>query len=214
MALTQAGRENESLDVLDHAIDLATTVGEPLSQFLARIRRSELLLFSVGEPDSAFVEAASAGELWSQTREEALRIEPLALMAIVEARNGRKDRAEKAFCDAAGLLEKQPVDKLVLERMMLSLAAAMLLESRHDLNGMNARYGEAMVLAAGTDSPEYWGATISLQHGRSLLRLSRPKEARAHLEEASRRFDRLGNAVQSARVKRAVEESKVGPVLD
>ena len=64
-------------------------------------------------------------------------------MAMIEARNGRRDRAEKAFCDASGMLETRPTDRLILERMLLALAAALLLESRHDLVGMNARYGEA-----------------------------------------------------------------------
>jgi hypothetical protein len=214
VALTQAGRERGSLDALDHAIGLAMTVGEVRSQHAARVRRSELLLFSVGEPDSAYTEAASAAALWSMTPAEPLRIEPLALMAIVQAGNGRRDRAERAFCDASDMLESQPADKLALERMMLALAAALLLESRQDLSGMNKIYGEAVVLATGTDSPEYWAAMVSLQQGRSLLRLRRPRESKSHLDDATRRFDGLGNAVQSARVKRAAEESEVGPVLD
>jgi hypothetical protein len=214
LSMTQAGGEKEALESLDRAIGLAITVGEPLSQYVARIRRSELLLFSVGEPDSAYVEAASAGELSRQTLGEAHWIEPLALLAIIEARNGRREQAEKFFCDASSLLDKQQVDTLVLERMLLALAAAILLEYRHDLMGMNARYGEAEVLASGTDSPGYWGAIVSLQHGRSLLMLKRPREAKVHLDQAARQFDRLGNSVQSARASRASEESETGPVLD
>ena len=213
-ALTQAGKEGESLGALDRAIDLAIMIGEPLSQYAARLRKSELLLFSTGEPDFALLEAIIAGEIGSRTADEVRRIEPLALMAIIEARNGRRDRAEMAFCDASVMLEKQPADKLVHERMLLALAAAILLESRHDLAGMNARYGEADVLATGTHSPAYWSATILLQRGRSLLGLRRPREAKIYLDESARQFDRLGNIVQYARAQRAAEESETGPVLD
>ena len=156
-ALTQAGMEKEALDALDRALGLAVVVGERPSQHLARVRRSELLLFSVGEPDSALVDAISALDLWSMSSGATSRIEPLALAAIIESRNGRRDRAEKAFCDASGMLEAQPTDSLILERMLLALAAALLLETRYDLGGMNARYAEARVLATGTDSPHVLG---------------------------------------------------------
>ncbi len=214
VALTQAGKEEESLRALDRAIDLATILGEPASQRTARLRKSELLLFSAGEPDSALSEAASANGLSSGKMDGTDLIEPLALMAVIEARNGRRDRAEKAFCDASRMLEIRPTDELVLERMLLALAAALLLESRHDLVGMNARYGEAEVLASGTDSPIFWSATMMMQHGLSLLRLRRPREAKAHLEGSGPQFDLLGNAVQCARVRRTVQESEAGPLLD
>jgi hypothetical protein len=214
VALTQAGKEKESLHALDMAINLAITLGEPLSQRLARLRKSELLLFSTGEPDSALSEAVSANRPGSRKMDETSMIEPLALSAVIEARNGRRDRAEKAFCDASGMLERRPTDELVLERMLLALAAALLLESRHDLAGMNARYAEAEVLASGTDSPVFWSAMMIQQHGLSLLRLKRPREARSLLDRSALQFDRLGNAVQSARVKRTVQESDAGPLLD
>jgi hypothetical protein len=209
-ALTQAGREKEAMETIGRGISLAITVGEVHSLHIARVLRSELLLFSVGEPDSALEEAASAMQLWSQSPEESHRIRPLALMSIIEARNGRCDRAEKAFCEAAAILESQPIDQFILERTQMALAAALLLESRHDLNGMNTRYAEAMVLATGTEWPEYWAAVVSLQQVHSLLRLGRPREAKTHMEEVSRRFDRLGNAIQSARVKRADEGPEMG----
>jgi hypothetical protein len=214
VSLTHAGKEKESLDVLDHAMTLAETVGEHRLHYEAHLRRAELFLFSVGEPDSALAEVVSAEDLWSRMNEETIRIGPLALMAVIEAGNGRRDRSEKAFCEACGLLERQPADSFILERLLLALAAAILLESRHDLTGMNLRYGEAEVFATGTDFPEYWGAIVSLQHGRSLLRLRRPTEAMGHLNEASRRFDCLGNIVQSTRVKRVVNESEFGPVSE
>lgn len=214
MSMTQAGREKEALEILDRAIVLAIMVDEPLSLCISRILRSELLLFSVGEPDSAFLEATSAGELSRQTLDEAHWIEPLALLALLEARNGWRERAEKIFREALSLLDKYPLDALVLERMLLALTAAILLESRHDLRGMNARYGEAEILARGTDRPEYWGAIVSLQHGRSLLILKRPLEAKVHLDQAVLRFDRIGNKVQSARASRASKESEAGPLLD
>jgi hypothetical protein len=209
-ALTHSGKEKEAMEALDRGISLAITVGEVRSLHIARVLRSELLLFSVGEPDSAFEEAVSAMQLWSRSPEESHRIGPLALMAIIEARNGRRDRAEKAFCEASAMLESQPIDQLILERTQMAVAAALLLESRHDLNGMNTRYAEAMVLATGTEWPEYWAAVVSLQQVRSLLRLGRPREAKTYMEDASRRFDRLGNAIQSARVKRADEGSEMG----
>ena len=214
VALTQAGRERESLQALDSAIELATTLGEPASQRTARLRKSELLLFSVGEPDSALSEAVSANGLGARMMDGTSMIEPLALMAVIEARNGRRDRAEKAFCDASSMLEPRPTDELVLERMLLALAAALLLESRHDLAGMNARYGEAEVLASGTDSPMFWSATMEMQHGLSLLRLRRPREAKDHLDRSALQFDPLGNAVQRDRVKRISQESEAGPLLD
>jgi tetratricopeptide (TPR) repeat protein len=214
VALTQQGQEKEALEAFDQAIALAMTVGELLPQHLARIRRAELLHFSVGESDSAFAEAVRAQELWSRSPEDLHRIEPLALMAIIEARNGRRDRAERSFCEASLMLEPQPADQLMLERTLLAMAAALLLESRHDLNGMKARYAEAGVLATGTDSPGYWAAAVSLQHAESLLRLRRPREAKVQLEEASGRFALLGNAVQSARAQRALRESESGPALD
>jgi hypothetical protein len=214
VSMTQAGREKEALEAFDRAIGLAMVVGEPRSQFIARILRSELLLFSVGEPDSASVEAASAGEFSRQALDETHWIEPMALLAIIEARNGRRERAEKLFCEASSMLEKHTIDSLFLERMLLALAAAILLESRYDLKGMNARYGEAEVLAYGTDRPGYWGAIVSLQHGRSLLMLKRPREAKEQLDQAAQRFQRLGNNLQSARASRASEESEAGPMLD
>jgi tetratricopeptide (TPR) repeat protein len=214
IAQAQQGMEKESLDAFDHALELSITVGEFMPQYLAQVGRSELLLFSVGEPDTAFAEAANAAELWSQSPEDTRRIEPLALMAVIEAKNGRRDRAERTFCEATEMLGSQPADKMVLERMLLALAAALLLESRRDLQGMNKRYEEAAVLATGTDHSTYWTATISLQRGRSLLRLRRPREAREHMDNASRWFELLGNAIQSSRAKRAAEESEVGPVLE
>lgn len=214
VALTQAGKEEESLRSLDRAIDLATILGEPVSQRTARLRKSELLLFSAGEPDSALSEAASADGLSSRRMDGIDMIEPLALVAVIEARNGRRDRAEKAFCDASRMLEIRPTDELVLERMLLALAAALLLESRHDLVGMNARYGEAEVLASGTDSPIFWAATMMMQHGLSHLRLRRPREAKTHLDGSALQFELLGNAVQCARVRRTAQESEAGPLLD
>jgi hypothetical protein len=214
MALAQEGTENGSLDAFGQARHLSITVGEVMPQYAAHVGMSELLLFSVGEPDTAYAEAASAGELWSHSPEDPRRIEPLALMAVIEAKNGRRDRAERTFCEASGMLGSQPADQMVLGRMLLALAAAVLLESRHDLQGMNKRYEEAAVLATGTDHPQYWAATVSLERGHSLLRLRRPRESRSHMDEAFRGFGLLGNAVQSTRAKRAAEESEVGPVLD
>ena len=213
VALTQAGWEKQALHTLDQAVDLAGTLGEFRSQYIASIRRSELLLFSVGEPDSAYAEAAIAEEISSQMLEEDFKIEPLTLKAIVESVNGRRERAEKAFCEATTLLVKQPVEARVLERTLLALAAATLLEARHDLNGMNQRYLEAEVLASGTAHPVYWEAIVSLQRGRSLLRLKRPQEAKGYLELAAKRFNSLGNTVQSTRAMNAVEESEEGIML-
>ena len=213
-ALGQEGMEKEALEAFDQAIGLSATVGEVMPQYLAHLAKSELLLFSVGEPDTALAEALSAAELWPHSPDDPRRIEPVALMAVIEARNGRRDRAERTFCEASAMLESQPADKMVMERMLLALAAALLLESRYDLHGMNKRYGEAAVLATGTAHPAYWAATVSMEQGRSLLRLRRPRESRSHLDEASIGFEQLGNAVQSGRARRAAESSEVGPVLE
>ena len=213
-AMTQAGWEKEALRTLGQAVDLAGTLGEFRSQYIAHIKRSELLLFSVGEPDSACAEASIAEEISTLRLEEPLKIEPLTLRAIIEAINGRRERAGAAFCEATTLLEKQPVEALVLQRTLLALAAAMLLEARHDLNGMNQRYAEAEVLAGGTAHSVYWEAVVSLQRGRSLLRLKRPQEAKGHLDLAADRFDRLGNAIQSARARKAIEVSEEGIMLE
>ena len=213
-ALMQSGREREALEALDRAIRLSIIVGEPLSQYLARVKRAELLLFSIGEPDSACTEAAAAEEISRQRLENGTRIEPLALKALIEARNGRRERAEISFCEASGMLENEPVGAYILERMLLAMAAAMLLESRFDLGGMNVRYDEAAVLATGTVFPEYWAAIVSFQRANSLLRLRRPREAKAHLDEACLRFGGLCNEVQSSRAKRASQGSDVGIMLD
>lgn len=213
-ALMQSGREREALEALDRAIRLSIIVGEPLSQYFARVKRAELLLFSIGEPDSACGEAAAAEEISRQRLETGTRIEPLALKALIEAGSGRREHAERAFCEASGMLEKEPVGTFILERMLLAIAAAMLLESRFDLDGMNVRYDEAAVLATGTEFPEYWAAIVSFQRAYSLLRLRRPREAKAHLDEARLRFGRLGNEVQSSRAKRVAEGSDVGIMLE
>ena len=212
-ALTQAGREKEALQTLDQAVYLAEVLGELRSQYIAHIKRSELLLFGVGEPDSACAEAARAEEISTWMLEEPFKIEPLTLKAIVEAVNGRRERAEAAFCEATTLLEKQPIEAYILERMLLALAAALLLEARHDLHGMNQRYVEAEVLAGGTANSVYWEAVVSLQRGRSLLRLRRPQEAKGYLDRAAERFDRLRNMIQSTRARNAVEESEEGIML-
>jgi hypothetical protein len=214
VSLTEAGGEDEALRALETAIDLARVINEPSSKRDAHLRKAELLLFSIGEPDSAFRDATIADDIGSRTLDRSLRLGPLALTAIIEAGNGPRDRAEKVFCDASGILDELPTDSHVQERMMLALAAALLLESRHDLAGMNARYGEAEVMATGTDSPVYWSAVMSLQHARSLLRLRRPREARSHLDVSAQQFERLGNAVQLARVRRIIVESEAGPVPD
>jgi tetratricopeptide (TPR) repeat protein len=213
-SLTQAGKEKEAFDILDKAIDLSTVIGELPSQRNAHLRKAELLLFSIGEPDSALKEAIMADRIASRSSSELDRIEPLGMVAIIEARNGRRDRAEKAFCDASGTLDGQPLDTFIKERMLLALAASLLLEARNDMVGMNARYGEAEVLATATSSPTYWSAAMSLQHGRSLLRLRRPREAIRNLDESARLFERLGNPLQCARVKRAIEGSELGPMPD
>jgi tetratricopeptide (TPR) repeat protein len=213
-ALTQAGRECEALDAIDRAIDLSRVIGEPLSQRDARLRKAELLLFSIGEPDSALKEASIAEDIGARRSDRCLCIEPLALKAIIEAGNGRRDRAEQIFCQAIGALEGQPDEACILERMLLALAAALLMESRHDLAGMNARYGEAEVLATGTSSPIYWSAILSLQRARSLLRLRRPREARTYLERSAQLFEALGNEVQHTRAKRVAKESEAGPPMD
>ncbi len=214
VSLTQAGEEKEAYEVLDKAICLAKMTGELVSQRDAHLRKAELLLFSIGEPDSALTEAVIAEEIGSRTSDKLHRIGSLVLEAMIEAGNGRKDRAEKAFCEASVILEGQPVLGFIKERMLMALAGALLLESKHDLAGMNARYGEAGVLATATEAPDYWSATISMLHGRSLLRLRRPREAKGHLEAAAMKFELMGNAVQSGRVKRAIKESEKGPVPD
>ena len=213
-AMTQAGWEKEALRTLGQAVDLAGTLGELRSQYMVHIKRSELLLFGLGEPDSAGAEAGIAEEISTHSLEEPLRIEPLSLRAIIEAVIGRQERAEAAFCEATTLLEKQPIEALVLERTLLALAAAMFLEARHDLNGMNQRYAEAEILAGGTTYSVYWEAVVSLQRGRSLLRLKRPQEAKGHMDRAADRFDRLGNTIQSARARKAVEVSEERIMLD
>ena len=63
-ALGHEGMEKEALEAFDQAIGLSATVGEAMPQYLAHVAKSELLLFSVGEPDTAFAEALSAAELW------------------------------------------------------------------------------------------------------------------------------------------------------
>ncbi len=213
-ALMQSGREREALEALDRAIRLSIIVGESSAQYFARLKRAELLLLSIGEPDSACEEAAAAEKISRQRLETGTIIEPLALKALIEAGNGRREHAEKAFCEASSMLEKEPVGAFILERMLLAMAAALLLESRFDLAGMNLRYDEAAVLATGTAFPEYWAAIVSFQRARSLLRLRRPREAKAHLDEACLRFGRLCNEVQSARAKRAAEGSDVGIMLE
>ncbi len=213
-ALMQTGREGEALEAFDRAIRLSIILGEPLSQYFARIKRAELLLFSIGESDSACQEAAAAEEISRQWLEIGTRIEPLTMKALIEARNGRREHAEKAFREASGILENEPVDMFILERMLLAMAAATLLETRFDLGGMNVRYDEAAVLATGTDFPEYWGAIVSFQRAHALLRSSRPREAKAYLDEACMRFGRLCNEVQSSRAKRAAEGNDVGIMLE
>jgi tetratricopeptide (TPR) repeat protein len=214
IALTQAGRDGEALQAYDRAIGLATTFGEMINQRKARLERSELLLFSIGELESASNEAGIADLLSQRSGDLSLRVEPLALAAIIQARNGRPDRAEKIFCEAAIILDKCPLDTLVLERTMLALAAAMMLESRKDLAGMRERYAEAEVLASGTAHPEYWIAVVKMQYGGSLKRQKRPMEARPILEDAAQRFDHLRNPVQSARARRAADVSDTNTSLD
>jgi hypothetical protein len=211
LALTHMGREGEALEAFDDAAALARTLGEATSWHMAMMRRSELKLFSIGEPDSAVVDPAAAPQ---SLLEERFGIEPLAITALVEAWGGRRDRAERAFCEASESIERFPVDSLILERLLLAMAAASLLEGRFDLAGMNLRYQEAQVLATGTEHPLYWGPTVSLQRGRSLLRLKRPSDAKAQMEEAARGFEELGNQVQSARARRATDDSDKGIMLD